>query len=90
MAKELEKEKDAYRGKAQNLYNKISSKMISEYEGKLERAKAEYVRQSFNNVQCALSKILNPDFRLINNYINVRADTLREGGGDLLKTPFFK
>lgn len=43
MAQQLEKEKDAYRGKAQNLYNKISSKMIAEYEGKLERAKAEYV-----------------------------------------------
>lgn len=44
MSEQLAREKEAYRGKAQNLYSKISGKMIAEYEGKLERAKAEYVR----------------------------------------------
>lgn len=43
MEVELEKEKELYRSKAQKLYEKISNKIIAEYEGKLQRAKAEYV-----------------------------------------------
>lgn len=40
---ELEKEKEQFRNKAQKLYEKISNKIIAEYEGKLQRAKTEYV-----------------------------------------------
>lgn len=40
---ELEKEKKLLKKKAENLHLKISKKVLTEYEEKLERAKAEYV-----------------------------------------------
>lgn len=40
---QVQKEKELLRSKAQALYDKISKKILAEYEGKLERAKAEYV-----------------------------------------------
>lgn len=43
MKTSLESEKQLYRQKSEKLYNSLNNKILAEYEGKLERAKADYV-----------------------------------------------
>lgn len=50
MKAELEKEKENYRAKGLKLHEKIGNSIRVEYEGKLERAKTEYVSSANNSL----------------------------------------